>query len=761
MNPDKPNIDLLLEKLDQLEKQQLSLQNEINSIRQHVKGITPDTIKKPVQEEKPVEKVIPAQQEIPKVVEEVKKPKPKINFEKFIGENLINKIGIAILVIGVGIGAKYAIENELLNPLTRIIMGYIVGAALLFFAIRLKNKYKNYSAVLLSGSMAIFYFITFMASSFYNLIPTTISFAMMVMFTAFTVVSALHYNQKIIALLGLVGAYGVPFLLSDNSGRFTIFFSYVSLINVGILIVAIKKYWKLLYFTSFGLTWLIYLGWYFFSYDVDSHYTIAWVFLIIPFITFYLTALAYKLLKGEVFNRSDIVLITANSLLFYGVGYSLFESKPELESYLGLFTILNAIIHFTVAIIIKKRKAVDKQLFYFIAGMVLVFITVTIPVQLEGNPVTVLWVAEAVLLFWIGRTKKISVYEMLSYPMVLIAFISQIHDWTEYSDSFYLNKTTSPLFNVDFLGSILFSIGMGIMYYLHQKHPLEEGKIKRWMSAPMPYITGGILLIALFNSFHFEIDLYWSQLYEASRVDLSADNYDVRYNYRLLMFKNVWLINYFLVFTTLLLWANQLKIKNQLLAIISTVLAGIACLLFLTDGLYDISELREYYLRNDLESIYPVSFMYIAIRYISLAILGGLVFTSIKSGHQFFSSKKFKVGQELITHVIVLWVVSSELLHWMDIYGVSNNYKLGLSILWGVYALIMVILGIWKNNKVVRIAAIALFGSTLIKLFFYDISHLNLISKAIVFIALGVLLLLISFLYNKYKNSIFEDGESK
>jgi len=49
----------------------------------------------------------------------------------------------------------------------------------------------------------------------------------------------------------------------------------------------------------------------------------------------------------------------------------------------------------------------------------------------------------------------------------------------------------------------------------------------------------------------------------------------------------------------------------------------------------------------------------------------------------------------------------------------------------------------------------------LLKLFFYDISHLNLISKAIVFISLGALLLIISFLYNRYKHAIFDEEISK
>ena len=104
-------------------------------------------------------------------------------------------------------------------------------------------------------------------------------------------------------------------------------------------------------------------------------------------------------------------------------------------------------------------------------------------------------------------------------------------------------------------------------------------------------------------------------------------------------------------------------------------------------------------------------------------------------------------------------MLSSELLHWMDIAGFGDSYKMNLSILWGTYSLLLIILGIWKRKKQLRIGGIALFGLTLVKLFFYDIADLDTISKTIVFVSLGLLLLVISFLYNKYTKQI--EHESK
>src|SRR5688500_13800374 len=88
-------------------------------------------------------------------------PKPKSDIEKIIGENLINKIGIAILIIGVAIGTKYSIDHELISPVTRMILGYLVGFGLLGVGLKLKKNYLNFSAVLVSGAIAIMYFITY------------------------------------------------------------------------------------------------------------------------------------------------------------------------------------------------------------------------------------------------------------------------------------------------------------------------------------------------------------------------------------------------------------------------------------------------------------------------------------------------------------------------------------------------------------------------------------------------------------------------
>jgi uncharacterized membrane protein len=173
MEENQNRIAELLNKINQLSNRHDSLKEEIDGLKRAIYQIS--------QGEAPSEKV---EQAFPKItnpqsvvvheITESSKPTPlkeKINlppfipakkavptgsqenrkWEEFIGTNLLNKVGIAILVLGISFGVKYAIDHQMLNPLTRIILGYLAGASIIAFALKLKKNYEAFSAVLLGG----------------------------------------------------------------------------------------------------------------------------------------------------------------------------------------------------------------------------------------------------------------------------------------------------------------------------------------------------------------------------------------------------------------------------------------------------------------------------------------------------------------------------------------------------------------------------------------------------------------------------------
>lgn len=678
-------------------------------------------------------------------------PASRSNLERFIGENLINKIGIVITVIGVAIGARYAIENELISPLTRIILGYLAGLGLLGFAIRLRKDYDNFSAVLLSGSMAILYFITYAAYSLYGLFPQIFAFILMVAFTAFTVLAAIKYNRAVIAHIGLIGAYAVPFLLSQGSGQVGILFTYMAIINIGILAIAFRRYWKSLFIASFALTSLIYLGWYFSAYNQGQHFSLALIFLFVNFVTFYFTVLSYKLIRKEQFAAPDIMLLLSNAFIFFGIGYSILADHPQGKYLLGLFSLANACIHLIACIPVYRDKMADRNLFFLIIGLVILFITITIPIELSGRWVTLLWAGEAALLFWIGRTKKVTFYEGLSGIMIVLATVSLFEDWASiYNSNLSYYADSIPLFNDRFMLSALFITALGFMNYTYLRNPSAKTENK-WAG----YVLPAILLIILYFAGMLELKAYWNA--EINRSYVKPDINHVLTDPDIERFKKIWLINYALLFSLVLSFINTRWIKNNMLGMIAFMSVILSAIAFLSGVLPQLHALVNSYLTQNLADYFPRESPHLLLRYISLSFFVLALITCQRYAHGL--SKDIKKTVELSLHICIIWIASSELLTWLDMARADNHSTYSLSILWGAYALFLIVLGIRQKKSHLRIAAIVLFGITLCKLFFVDIAHLRTLAKTIVFIALGILLLIISFLYNKYKHLIAEHDE--
>lgn len=693
------------------------------------------------------------------------------DWEKLIGKRLLPIIGIIVLTIGVGIGTYYSIEHDLLKPLTRIILGYFVGIGLLGTSFLLKKKYETFSAILLSGAMAIFYFITYIAYSFWDLIPQPAAFGMMVLFTVFTVYSAIRYNLQVIAHIGMVGAYCVPFLLSNNSGRIGIFFSYITLINLGILFISFRKKWKPLQMVSFGLTWLIYASWMWRRYDAEQHMTLALVFGAVFFAIFYGLILAYKVIREEKFDAVDITLILANSGLFYGLGYYALHRSPEGQEMEGLFTALNGVLHFGAALVVWMKKLADRNLFYFISGLVLLFVTIAFPVQLDGNWVTMAWAVEAAILFWIGRSRGNLVYELFSYPMMAIAFFSILHDWAMRSYSFgvWNEDTVIAVFNNKWFYTSFMTIAAYAVIALvnrSKKYPLAEGLTEHTRQT-VHVLSWSLFIILAYFTFRFEIGTYWDQLYKASatvkHIDGSLLDYDrTLHDSDLKLFRSVWLMNFTMIFFSVISLLNRQLVKETVLGYISFLGNLLSVFVFIFLGLYQISELRESYLEMNPNSLFVHDEGHLYLRYFSVPFaLLALAVEFLHLRRDFFP-KALRITYDFLMHYTILHILSSELLHWMDVYGQDNkSYKLGLSLLWGLYAMIMIVIGILRKKQYLRLGALILFFVTLLKMAFYDLWHLPLLSKTIVFVCLGIIILVVSFLYLRFNNKIFGDDDEK
>ncbi len=689
----------------------------------------------------------------------------QMNLEKFIGENLISKIGIVVLIIGVGIGAKYAIDNNYITPLMRIVFGYVVGFALIGLAIKLKTKYHEYSAVLMSGGIAVMYFITYFAYSYYALLSQLSAFSLMVIFTVFTVLASLIYNRQIIAHIGLVGAYAVPFLLSENSGRVGVFFTYITIVNIGILAVSIKKYWKPLFYSSFTVTWLMYAGWLITGYNSNTHFSLAMAFLLVFFLTFYLTFIAYKVINEEPFKIENVLLISLNAFNFYFLGCVNLDYTSG-ANLIALFTVFNAVIHFAFGFLLYKLKTTDKAAFYLIVIFVLTFLTISIPLYFEGHWLTLIWMGQAVFLFVIGRTKRISLFEYASYPLMILASIGLLMIWENAVNTYAvtIQEAVYPILNGNFATSLAMACGFAVIYYVDRDERFGT-YLEKSIYQFVKYAIPTFLLVVLYNTFRTEISNYFQyvQISTAIQSDyvevLGSEKYT---NESLELFDAIWQINYTMLFLTILSFVNLKQFRTFALGIVNLLLNSAILTFFITVGLFILSVLSFNYLNPVVSQAFQPGIHYILMRYVSYLFVAALVFACYKYIEQDFITdrippKYLQIAFDSGLYFILLVIISSELVNWSGIIGVKEIYRLGLSILFGIYAVFLIVLGIIQKKQHLRIFAIALFAVTLVKLFIYDIAELGTISKTVVFVSVGILLLIASFLYTKYKGLMFDD----
>ncbi len=242
----------------------------------------------------PVEEIVPVEEEqpvaAPPVLKATAAPKEKKNdFEKFFGINLLPKIGIATLVLGIAYFVKYAIDRNWINETGRVAIGILAGAALIGVAHRLRNNYRAFSSILVGGGIAALYFTIAIAFWEYHLFSQTVAFVLLIFITAISVFLSIIYDKIELIIFSQLGGFAAPLIVSTGTGNYVVLFSYLLILNTAMLIVAFKKNWRIISVIAYVLTLIFYWAWLFNSFE--EQYMGATLFGVLFFIQFYLVAM--------------------------------------------------------------------------------------------------------------------------------------------------------------------------------------------------------------------------------------------------------------------------------------------------------------------------------------------------------------------------------------------------------------------------------------------------------------------------------------
>ena len=658
--------------------------------------------------------------------------------ENLIGTNLFNKIGILVLMVGVFIGAKYAIDKDLISPLVRIITGYGFALALGTVGWRLKTKFEEYSAVMTGGAIGTAYFITYIAFSLYGLIPQLPAFGIMLLTTAAAVFTSLQYNRQVIALLGQVAAYAIPFLLSKGSGQAAVLMGYISVVNAGLLLLSVFKDWKPVYRMGFVFSWIIHIAALTNATPTEENWIALMLLLTLNFLLFMGTFLAYKIRHQQPYILSEITILLLNSILFFAAGYLLlwdvFLSNGRFDAnrhHLTLFALSAGFIHFLIGNRIREMQLTDKSVHLFLFGLSIALFTTMVPIHWKGNLITIFWAVEAAALGTVFRKTQTVAYRKLASALLFLTFISLALDWQAHYQ--LADKTDHiPFLNMAFLTTLM--VAAALLWLYAQLKPNTSLPVYAQRDG-LREVSGIAFFFLLYWGMHLEIRNAWPAL-SANQPWLLEKG-----------FADITIIAFTSIYAGIWQYLNSRHLKNSKLQIILYVFAAFTAAVYLTTGFTRLGEIREAYLAGGAGP----AWLKLGIRY-PLTLLMGTMVWGMKKGMDIFpekarSSRILSIG----FNALLLGFLCNEFIQWMDVLGFASQYKLGLSIITGSYAFVLISIGILQNKLHLRVSAIVLLAATLIKVLFYDLSSLSSISKTVVLIILGIILLAASFLYNKFR----------
>jgi len=339
------------------------------------------------------------------------------SLESRIGSHWLNRIGIAAVLIGVSYFLKFAFDNNWIGPAGRVTIGLLAGIGVVVWSERFRNRgYTIFSYSLKAVGIGVLYLSLWAAFHVYILIPSGVAFMAMLIVTAATATLAITQDAQILAVFALTGGFATPVLLSTGQNKELELFSYVVLLDLATLTLLAIKPWRRLLLLSYLGTLLLYVGWYSTFYDRTQ------LRLTLGFATLFFAIFAIAPLVAR--QSENAVPVAGRAPALHGISFSyklmLFLVFINAGVYFlqvyGMFEDVNrnavawAAVALAVVYIFLSRQmrvrypdpAAAKTLHLLHLALAIAFITIAIPIRLDAHWITIGWLVEAVVLFWIG-----------------------------------------------------------------------------------------------------------------------------------------------------------------------------------------------------------------------------------------------------------------------------------------------------------------------------------------------------------------------
>ncbi|MBU4272679.1 MAG: DUF2339 domain-containing protein [Planctomycetes bacterium] len=670
-----------------------------------------------------------------------------VSIEYAIAGNWLLRIGVLILVMGVGFFLMYSIEKGWIDEVGQVMLSATAGLAMLVAGTRmLGRRYHLFGQGMIGGGIAVLYLTVFAAHSHYDppLIENQTAFALMIIVTCLSGWIAVRFNSLLVAVLGILGGYGTPIMLETGVVAYVSLYGYLLILGVGVLGISYKKNWHLLNYLSFiGAYSLLFTTMHRWHYEPKDFWLVM-PFLAAFFILFSTMTFLFNFVNRKKSTLLEVLGLLVNAGVFFGVCNWIVRDAYG-EHWVAAVSLALAAFYAAHVYYFLIRRMHDRELLLSFTALSAFFLAVTMPLLLSSQWVTASWAIQALVMLWIAgklQSEFLRHVAYLLYAIVLFRFglVDLRH---QYSGAVAMDMPVGEYLWIMVERVMTFGIPIaslaGAGWLMRRSPPRallpvgKENDVKQLVG--MREVTVGIAAAVvgmIFLALHLELDRSLAFFAEPLRLP---------------MLSLLWV-----ALCAFLLFEYRVYRNNVLLVLLFAFVAGMVIKLFAFD-------LPAWHIGEDLLYGSGYSFRDGALRLLDFgAMIALLVFgwNLLRTTPDNFEAKSS--GNLFGTAALALLFVflTLETNTFLDHY-VHDLRAGGVSILWSMFALGLIIGGMWKDSRVVRYVGLALFAMVAYKILFMDLARCDQFYRIIAFILVGAVVLCGSFVYMKCRPAAARD----
>ena len=639
----------------------------------------------------------------------------------FLKQNALTIIGIFTLVLGIGYFVKYAIDKNWIGETARAGIGFCTAAAIILTGHFLRKSYTTFASIITGGGIAVLYFTITIAFREYHLFSQNIAFAITILITVISILLSYYYKSEVLIIFSLIGGFSAPLMISTGESNYLFLFIYLSLLNVGMLTTAFLKNWKSVGWTAYVFTTLYLLYW-----TSEKPELLSIVFYMISYVIFYIFAL-HDYIRKNILSTWDILMLALiNFTSITGLVYTFNELKYEPVIIFPLvFAIINTILLFREYG--KKYFGIPFSVF---AGISVSLITIAIALQFKTHLITSVWAIEATLLLFIWKRTGHTIFKTCFYILFPLVIIAQVITWSEYLYSRHLSIIVNPVFLTSLVTVVSAITNLYLLKNTRKETPSENNTFFEDLISVVSY---GMIYTALLLEIIYHIhSMPWAAVVNVALL------FSLYYIFILLVFRKKLNIN--VTFQNALIYLFLVLLIITISASTSSVVTAV--------------------LSKELDSRFYLLHLlqWIPFIYLCFTVIPDSDFHKNKISYWVLSLAFITAVSCELHHAYVL-NTSQNLTQSFEVQKHFNI--LYLPIIWTILASVLIYTGLKKNSKEYNKIGFALIALMVLKLYTYDVWQMDNISRISAFIVLGIILLVSSFTFQRFKNLIRNMVEQK